>query len=58
MKQNTEIDPRIYGQLVFEKRAKAVWQRKGSPFNKWTPLKTEQSYKDSYESFPQNGSDA
>ena len=30
-----EINPHIYGQIIYNKRAKNILQRKDSIFNKW-----------------------
>ena len=33
--QNPEIDPQMYGQLIFDKAGKNIQWKKDSPFSKW-----------------------
>ena len=33
--ENTELDPQIYGQLIFDKTGKNIQWKKDSLFNKW-----------------------
>ena len=33
--ENPEMDPQLYGQLIFDKVGKNIQGKKDSPFNKW-----------------------
>ena len=33
--ENSEMDPRLYAQLIFKKAGKNIQWKKDSPFNKW-----------------------
>ena len=35
MEQNPEVDPQLYGQLIFDKAGKTIHWKKDSLFNKW-----------------------